>query len=128
MHADRCGAPDHRALTHRKHRFPAALTLPDFLSGERPRVAGQEFYRCVGTVRSLARDHRASSGEEAADYFLPLAVYTALMLRWCHPNRTECPRKKAVYARQGVFLTLLAGLTLNEGVAITAAEALTSRP
>ena len=54
-----------RALTHRKHRFPAALTLPDFLSGDRHGWQAK-FYRCVGTVRSLARDHRASPGRGGA--------------------------------------------------------------
>ncbi|HEX5270111.1 MAG TPA: phosphotransferase, partial [Gemmataceae bacterium] len=105
-----------RALTRRERRFPAALTLPDFLGGDRHGWPAK-FYQVIGTVRSLARDHSASPPEqEAPDYFLPLAVYSALMLRWCHPDRTDCPRKKAVYARQGVLLTLLAGLLLNEGV------------
>ncbi len=117
-----------RALTRRERRFPAALTLPDFLSGDRHGWHAK-FYQCIGTIRSLARDHSAAPPEqEAPDYFLPLALYTALMLRWCHPNRTDCPRKKAVYARQGVFLTLLAGLVLDEGVVASPAEAPTSRP
>ena len=98
-------------------------------SAKRRRRWQAKFYRCVGTVRSLLQDHRASSGEEAPGLLpAPGRVHRTSMLRWCHPNRTECSRKKAVYARQGVFLTLLAGLTLKEGVAITAAEALTSRP
>jgi hypothetical protein len=40
----------------------------------------------------------------------------AVEIDWCHPDRTECPRQKAVYARQGVFQAPLAGLLLNEGV------------
>jgi hypothetical protein len=103
-----------RELTRREQRFPAALTLPGFLSDDRHGWQAK-FYQCVGAVRSLARDHSASAPEEGApDYFLPLAVYCALMLRWCHPGRTDSAPKKAIYARQGVFLTLLAGLVLNE--------------
>jgi hypothetical protein len=104
-----------RALTRRGRRFPAALTLPDFLSADR-RGWPAKFYQVIGSVRALARDHSASPPEEEApDYFLPLAIYSALMLRWSHPNRTKDQKKKEVFARQGVFLTLLAGLLLNEG-------------
>jgi hypothetical protein len=116
-----------RALTSPGGRFPDPLALPGFLSRDRHGWQAR-FYQCVGKIRALARDRSASPADrEAPDYFLPLAVYSALMVRWCHPDHGKTEREKTayaktVYARQGVFLTILAALLLDEGVRAQRAE------
>jgi hypothetical protein len=53
---------------------------------------------------------------EARDYFVPLALYTALMLRWCEPEeKAPDEERRRRLARQGVMHALAAG-TLLAGV------------
>ena len=83
-----------------------------------------KFYQCVGTIRSLAKQHSAwakqpsgSASDEARDYFAPLCLYASLVLRWCDPRSAKNNEEKASCARRGVFLTVLSGLLLSQGVA-----------
>jgi hypothetical protein len=100
-----------RALSGPQNRFPAPFALPPSLDRRSWRA---KFYHCVSTVRSLARQHSVLR-EEAPDYFVPLALYAALMLRWCDPRDADGDEARAARARQGVFLTLLSALLLDEG-------------
>jgi hypothetical protein len=109
-------------LTRPKNRFPVPFALPAYLredtgGGARPRAWLAKFYHCVGTLRSLARQHSAYPVEaEAPDYFTPLCLYAALVLRWCDPRGDVSPEEKASRARRGVFVTVLAGLLLRQGL------------
>ena len=105
-----------RELTSPENRFPAPFALPQGLGEARGRRTWlAKFYQCVGRLRSLARQYSTSS-DEATDYFGPLCLYAALVLRWADPSKTEDPEKKAEFARRGVFLTMLSGLLLERGL------------
>jgi hypothetical protein len=69
------------------------------------------FRQCVATIRSAARPYVLDAG--GADYFVPLALYSALMLRWCDPESVTDAAKSRVLARQGVFHALAAGSLLD---------------
>ena len=71
------------------------------------------FRQCLATLRSAARPHIVDPG--GRDYFLPLALYTGLMLRWCDPSRTGDEAQQRRLARQGV-IHALASASLLDGV------------
>src|SRR5260370_39820308 len=111
------------ALTSPLNRFPAPFAL---LQG--PKEAGDrkswlnKFYQSVGTLRSLAKHHCATP-DDATDYFAPLCLYAALVLRWCDPRTAADGEEKASRARRGVFVTALSGMLLQEGkIGVTAAQ------
>jgi len=105
-----------RDLTSPKNRFPAPFATPHWLGeGRGRRTWLAKFYQCVGRLRLLARQHSASP-EEARDYFGPLCLYAALVLRWTDPRKSGRPEEKAAFARRGVFLTVLSGLLLEQGL------------
>lgn len=66
------------------------------------------FRQCLTTLRSAARPYIAAADE--SDYFLPLCLYTSLMLRWCDPGQATDRRQAA---RQGVIHALVAGSLLD---------------
>ncbi len=69
------------------------------------------FRQCLATLRSAARPHVVDA--EARDYFVPLALYTALMLRWCEPEEKAGDEERSRrLARQGVVHALAAGALL----------------
>jgi hypothetical protein len=72
------------------------------------------FRQCLATLRSAARPHVCR--ENGRDYFLPLALYTALMLRWCEPAGSEAEQKRL--ARQGV-IHALSSASLLDGVLLS---------
>jgi hypothetical protein len=49
------------------------------------------------------------------DYFAPLCVGTAFMLRWCNPARRQ--EESTLVARQGTLHTILAAFLLDTGLA-----------
>jgi hypothetical protein len=59
------------------------------------------FRQCLATLRTAARPHVVET--DARDYFLPLALYTGLMLRWCDPAQATDPAEQKRIARQGVI-------------------------
>ena len=105
-----------RELTSPENRFPAPFARPQSLGeGRGRRTWLAKFYQCVGRLRLLARQY-STAPEEAQDYFGPLCLYAALVLRWTDPRKTESPKEKAAFARRGVFLTVLSGLLLERGL------------
>ncbi len=64
------------------------------------------FRQCLATLRSAARPHVVDPA--GRDYFLPLALYSALMLRWCDPETVAAgeEERRRRMARQGVFHAL----------------------
>jgi hypothetical protein len=68
------------------------------------------FRQCLATLRSAARPHVVDAA--GRDYFVPLALYSALMLRWCDPP-AEDERKRRRLARQGVLHALEAAALLD---------------
>jgi hypothetical protein len=69
------------------------------------------FRQCLATLRSAARPHVVDP--EARDYFVPLALYTALMLRWCEPEEKAGEEERSRrLARQGVVHAVAAGALL----------------
>jgi hypothetical protein len=69
------------------------------------------FRQCLATLRSAARPYVVDPN--GRDYFLPLALYTALMLRWCNPAAAHDDGQRKVVARQGVMHALAAGALLD---------------
>jgi hypothetical protein len=69
------------------------------------------FRQCLATLRSAARPYVVEP--EGRDYFVPLALYTALMLRWCDPAAGHDEGQSRVLARQGVLHALAAGALLD---------------
>ena len=101
-------------LTGPGKQFPAPFKVPAFLEtrGDRHGWLGK-FYQCIVTLRSLAKQHIALPDEEpAVDYFTPLCMYAALVLRWCDPREVESSQEQALRARRGVFATMLSGMLL----------------
>jgi hypothetical protein len=70
------------------------------------------FRQCLATLRSAARPHVQPGG---LDYFLPLALYSGLMLRWCDPSTASEEKQRHKLARQGV-IHALASAALLDGV------------
>jgi hypothetical protein len=111
-------------LTPRDKLFPAPFKLPAALRrqpSDPPESRKRQewlakFYQCVVTLRSLAQRHLVTP-DEPRDYFTPLCLYAALILRWCDPRTAKSPDKKSACGRRGVFLTTFAGMLLKEGVA-----------
>jgi tetratricopeptide (TPR) repeat protein len=69
------------------------------------------FRQCLATLRSAARPHVVDP--LARDYFVPLALYTALMLRWCEPEEAAGDEERSRrLARQGVVHAVAAGAML----------------
>jgi hypothetical protein len=102
-------------LTDPQHRFPEPFTEPKY-----PREEGDlkdwltKFYRCVGTVRLLARQHSVSP--QQADYFAPLCLYAGRVLHWCDPRGDLGDDVKKERARRVVFLSALSGMLLARGL------------
>jgi hypothetical protein len=99
---------DELASTDPARHFPSPYARRD--------VHGQRgwpglFRQCVATLRSAARPYVVDSN--GRDYFLPLALYSALMLRWCDPQTTRDEEQRRVVARQGVIHALAAGALLD---------------
>jgi hypothetical protein len=68
------------------------------------------FRQCLATLRSAARPHVVDPA--GRDYFVPLALYAALMLRWCDPPADDERRRRRL-ARQGVLHALEAAALLD---------------
>ncbi len=96
--------------------FPSPYARPanDAARGAWPGL----FRQCLATLRSAARPHVVDGG--GRDYFVPLALYAALMLRWCDPDGAADPAARRTRARQGVVhalasASLLAGVLAGDG-------------
>ena len=92
--------------------FPSPYARRDGRFG-RSQSGRRLFRQCLATLRSAARPHVVDPG--GRDYFLPLALYTGLMLRWCDPSRTDDESQQRRLARQGV-VHALASASLVDGV------------
>lgn len=106
--ADAIELLDDLAASDSARHFPS----PYARRGQHGRLGWAALFRqCVATIRSAARPYVLDAA--GADYFVPLTLYVALMLRWCDPDVTTEPARRRVLARQGVFHALAAGALLD---------------
>jgi hypothetical protein len=93
-------------------RFPSPYALLPFAAG---RSDWQTcFAQCLATLRSAARPYILAPDDE--DYFIPLCLAAALMLRWCDPGSERTASEARQAARRGVVHALVASTLLANGV------------
>jgi tetratricopeptide (TPR) repeat protein len=92
--------------------FPSPYARHGDRVAERRSTWPERFRQCLATLRSAARPHVVDPG--GLDYFLPLALYSGLMLRWCDPTEADEKQRRKL-ARQGV-VHALAAAALIDGV------------
>jgi hypothetical protein len=93
-------------------RFPSPYALLPFSAGRSDwRTC---FAQCLATLRSAARPYIFAPDDE--DYFVPLCLAAALMLRWCDPEREKDERQARQAARRGALHALVAATLLGNGV------------
>jgi hypothetical protein len=98
-------------------RHPSPFVVPPSLGDSQNWLA--RFYRCICAVRMLAQPYVVS--ERSQDYFAPLCLYAALMLRWADPATAPADERPLI-AREGVFSVLLAAILLGNGMVDGIAE------
>jgi hypothetical protein len=98
-------------------RFPSPYALLPFSAG-RPdwRTC---FAQCLATLRSAARPYILAADDQ--DYFLPLCLAAALMLRWCDPESAGDERGRRQAGRRGTVHALVSASLLASGVVPTRA-------
>ncbi len=93
------------------NRYPSPFVIPDDLGD--PQAPLARFYQWIATVRLLSQPY--AIGPRAQDYFAPLCLYAALMLRWSDP-RSAAPEERSAAAADGLIQTILSGMLLRNGM------------